>query len=208
MKIRSFLFVAATLFLFSLTTNANVTGVTYQDDGDHGVVCPQYTWPGGDTVNIYGDQYFAPGHILFDVTTDSSGDPTLMLANAIDNDTSFAWTSYEVDIWMNRTFTISAANVSGPAGWGMDSTVEPTGPQTAYQDGNPIPNQYIGHLYFSGTPVVAIGDELDFSYKISFTGGATFTEQLIPVPEPGTLSFLLGGVLLFGGWTAATRRRG
>jgi hypothetical protein len=206
MRTRSIILAGVTLFLTNLASNANITSLSYWDDGDGGIVCPQYTWPGGDTVSIYGDQYFAPGHILFDVTTDSSGDPTLMLGNAIDNDTSFAWTSYEVDIWMSKTFTISAANVSGPAGWGVDSTVQPTGPQTAYQDGNPIPNQYIGHLYFSGTPAVAISDELDFSYDITFTGSATFTEQLIPIPEPGTLSLVLCGALLLGGWTAGKRR--
>lgn len=170
-----------------------------------GIVCPIYSWPGGDTINIYGDQHFAPGHILFDATTDESGDPTLMLANAIDNDTSFAWTSYEVDIWMSKPFTISAYNVSLPAGWSVNSVVQPTGPQTAYQDGNPIPNQYIGNLYFSGTPDVAIGGTLDFDFKISFTGGATFTEQLIPVPEPGALGFLATGMLLSGGFLIGRR---
>lgn len=195
----SIFLIGAGFILFSLSTRADVTEVTYQDDGDGAIVCPQYTWPGGDTINVVGDQYWAPGHILFDVTTDASGDPTLMLANAIDNDTLFDWSAYQVNIWMSAPFTISGANVSEPAGWSVDSTVQPTGPETVYQDGNPIPNQYEGSLYFSGTPDVNIGDELDFNYDISFSGGVTFTEELIPLPEPGALGLLsLGGLLLAG----------
>jgi len=204
MRLRNLVLFAATFSLFTLTSSAVVTDVTYQADGDGAIICPEYAWDGSYTIGVYGDQYGGMGHILFDVQA-TPEDPTLTLANSIDNDTGFAWTSYQVDVWMNQNFLISSEMVSGPAGWGVDSVAQPV-LGTAMWDGNPVPNVYIGHLYLSGTPSVGIGDTLDFSYAISFTGPVSFTEQLVPVPEPASLSLLLGAALLLGGWKATRRQ--
>ena len=209
MKTLSITLIVAGGLLYCSIGKANITYLNYADDGDGALVCNSTNWEGSASslsADITGDLYWGPGHVNGSIQTDGS-DPTLTLANAINNDTSFAWTSYEVDIWMSVPFTISSYTVSGPAGWGVDSVVGPTGPQTVYQDGNPIPNQYIGSLYFSGTPAVAIGGELDFSYAITFTGSATFTQQLIPVPEPGMFGFLTAGALLLGGLMVMRQRR-
>ncbi len=188
MKLR--ILFAAALFLTGLTTSqANITSISYTDDGDGAVKCPIYTWPGGTDVSIYGDQYWGPGHVLFDIVTDSSGDPTLTLANAIENDTAFAWTGYEVDISMNKTFTFSGQTVTLPGDWTVSSVVQP---------GAPIGGIYTGQLFFTAGTPVPVGGELDFAFKLTFLGSAQFTEQLVPVPEPGVFSLLLGGLLLVG----------
>ena len=198
MFIRSILPLVVTPFLFVFNGLATVTSLTYTDDGDGAIVCPPYEWTGGDTVNIYGDQYSGPGHVNFTVGTDTEQDPTLLLINAIDNDTAFAWTGYEVDIMMNKTFTLSGANVLSPGDWTIASLVQP---------GSPVAGIYTGHMIFSGgTPIAPLGT-LDFSFNISFLGSVQFTEQLTPVPEPAALSFLVGGALLLG-WTRFQRRQG
>lgn len=184
----------ASVALLTLPAQSAITDVTYQADGDGGVVCPSYQWPGGDSVSVYGDQYCQPGHILFNVSTDTEQDPTLALLNAIDNDTGFAWTGYEVDIWMNKTFSISGPTVLLPPSWSVSSVDQPV-LGTAYQDGVAIPNVYIGKLFFSGSSPIAVGGTLEFAFSISFSGSASFTEQLVPVPEP-SLGFLGIGAIL------------
>jgi len=83
---------------------------------------------------------------------------------------------------------------------------DPVGDWTAYLTQQPVWNgtDWKGQLDFhAGTPV-AIGGELDFSYAIHFVGSTSysFTQEMMPTPEPGTLSLLLGGVLLLGRRTA------
>lgn len=200
MKIRSLLLCTATLLVSCLVSNASVTGVTYADDGDGAVICPVYTWPGGDTVSIYGDQYGWPGHVLGTISTDSDLDPTLTLASAFDNDTPFVWTDYHVNIFMNHVFTVVPASVSVF----NDSIGDWTGGLT--QQATSTGTNYMAKLdFYAGTPV-PIGDTLYFSYAIQFSGATSFsfTQEMIPTPEPSTLSLLAGGALLLG---ARTLRR-
>jgi hypothetical protein len=198
MKLKIAAFAFATLFLTGLTTaRANVTNVTYGTDSSGALYCPVYNWPGGTAINIYGYQYFGPGSINFNVATDSSGDPTLTLGNTILNDTSFAWTGYEVTVTMNQTFSLSSALVTVPPDWTVSSVVQP---------GAPVAGIYTGNIFLSAGTPVQIDQSLAFSYNLSFLGSVAFTETLTPTPEPGTCSLLLGGLALCG-WITSRRRR-
>jgi hypothetical protein len=199
MKLQILSFSVATLYLTALpSARATVTGISYSPVGTGAISCPVYSWPGGTDVNIYGSQFSGPGSILFNVTTDSSGDPTLTLGNSINNDTGFAWTGYEVQVTMGQTFNLSAASVTVPPDWTVASVMQP---------GAPVAGIYTGDIIFSaGTPVQP-DSALDFSYQLSFTGSVQFTETLTPTPEPGTAGLLVGGAFLLGGWVIRKRRQ-
>ncbi len=204
MKLQTISFSVATLFLTTAlpSAHANVTGISYSSDNSGAINCPVYAWPGGTNVSIYGSQYSGPGSILFNVTTDTSGDPTLTLANSINNDTAFAWTGYEVQVTMAQTFTLSTAAITVPADWFVGSVVQPVIPP-----GSPVGTPYTGEIFFNaGTPIQP-GGQIDFSYQLSFDGSVAFTETLTPTPEPGTASLLLGGLLAVGGWVSRKRRQ-
>lgn len=183
-------------------TKANITGIDYASDGDGAIVCNVYTWNGSlpefTAGTIDGIQYSAPAHVIGNIETDGS-DPTLTLNSTINNDTGFAWTAYDVNVYMSSTFTLSAENVTLPPDW------------TAAITQSPVWNgsQYEGKLEFTGVTPVANGDNLDFGYTISFSGYTSFTfcQEMIPVPEPGTFGFLSAGALLLGGFLAAGRRK-
>lgn len=197
MKRKILALAVAASFLTGLTARANITGITYSSDNNAVLNCPIYTWPGGTGVNIYGYQHSGPGSIDFNVTTDSSGDPTLTLGNTIVNDTGFAWSGYEVTVTMQQTFTLSSALVTVPANWSIGSIVQP---------GAPVGGIYTGNIFLSAGTPIQVGQPLDFSYQLSFDGSVAFTETLTPTPEPGTCSLLLAGLAL-GGWFTSRRRR-
>lgn len=187
--------------LFSGASRANMTSISIGSDGDNAIVCPIYTWSGSAvevSATLSGDQYWQPGHIVGSIQTDSAAsDPTLALGNSINNDTTFAWSAYVVNVYMNTTFTISGAGVSVPGDWST-ATAQPIWNGT----------QYEGQVLFSAGTPVAIGSQLDFAYTISF-GGATsysFTQEMIPVPEPGIYGFIVTGALMLGGILTGCRR--
>jgi hypothetical protein len=62
--------------------------------------------------------------------------------------------------------------------------------------------------YSSGTPV-PVGGTLDFQFNMIFSGATRFsyTVELIPVPEPGTLSLVAVSGVLLGGFALGRRRR-
>ena len=160
------------------------------DDGDGAVKCAVsdliLSNSGDYSTTITGTQCWTPGHVIGDVTTDSDSDPTLILTNLINNDTSFAWTAYDVTVSMANTFTLSNATPLLPNTWTV-ATIQPV----------LIGGQYVGHINFSDVPPVAIGDNFEFQYFLSF-GGATsysFTQTMEPVPEPLTFALLGAAVL-------------
>lgn len=130
---------------------------------------------------------------------ETPSDPTLTINGSIDNQSSFAWTGYILDIGMDQTFSINSANVTAPAGWTAGIT-QPSGPDS---NGN-----YTGTIdYFmtaGGTPVAispAANSTLSFAYQIEFNGTTSYsvTQTATPVPEPSAFGFLLLGGIFLGG---------
>jgi hypothetical protein len=151
-------------------------------------------------MNVYGDQFGVTGSIIADVTTDSELDPTLTIGSFVDNDTSFAWTGYLVNVYMNTTFTLSGVTVSTPGDWGVVNVLQPvfTG------------SNYVGTIQLDTGAPIAIGSQLGFSYSMIFSSAThySFTQEMTAVPEPGTLEFVtLGGLLLAAFPLSRIRRR-
>jgi hypothetical protein len=187
MKLRMFVIMAALVASASLS-RANITGETLADDGDGVITCKIYSLitnsPGNYQLNIHGDHnIWGPGHILGNIYTDTETDPTLALDQSIDNDTGSAWGDYQVQVTMNKSFTFSNIGVAN-SGWTFTVT-QPT----------QVGSDWIGDVdYYAGIPV-SISGTLDFNYSITFTGSASFAEQLTPSPVPEPMS---AGVLLLG----------
>lgn len=204
MKRLSLILVVVGGLLYCSTSKANITNVVFQSDGDGAIIdCPVYTWSGDVSslsVPIKGDQLWGPAHVsgIID-TTGPIGDPSLTISSAIVNDTAFTWTAYQVNVYMNNSFTLSGQAVTLPPDWGATIAQAPAWNGT----------QYEGQLLFTaGTPVM-VGDELDFGYTVSFSGATSFvfTQEMIPIPEPGTFGFLAVGALLLGATLTAGRRK-
>jgi hypothetical protein len=191
-KTRTFLMVAATLAWCSVA-QASITDATAS--GDNNVSCI-YTFSPIDNTLTLNETQVGVGMITGDITTDVPGDPTLTIQNVINNDTGYAWPAYHVNVFMSQPFTIANTIVLNP-GWTGSVTQQPVLSGSTY--GGQID-------YLGGTPVLD-GQILSFSYQITFSGTASFSQELIPVPEPGPLSLVLGGGLLLAGCMFARQRR-
>ncbi|HPA20215.1 MAG TPA: PEP-CTERM sorting domain-containing protein [Verrucomicrobiae bacterium] len=170
------------------SAQANIIGATLDDDGDGAVTCTT-TWDAGtSTLTATCKQYWSPGHMLGTVTTDTELDPTLWVINSIENDTGASWIGYQLNITMNKSFSI--VGVVSPPDWTWAIT-QPT------QSGS----QWTGTLdYFSGT-AVGISDAGYFGYVVSFLGSVNFAQEMIPqlIPEPASMAvLLLGAAALLG----------
>jgi hypothetical protein len=173
------------------------------DDGDGAIVMNGPTWTevGGEyELRMNGSQYWAPGHILGDFDTDTELDPTVSIIQDLDNDTTFAWTDYHIEIGMNKSFSILSTGLWMPAGW--------TAVITAPLGGQPLPNGsglgWVGIIdYYIGTGApVNIGDTATFGFKVSFIGDVQYCTKQYPTPEPTTI-LLLG----LGAMSVIRRRR-
>jgi hypothetical protein len=142
------------------------------------------------------------------ITTSDPLDPTLTINNSINNDSGFAWTGYNVQVFLNTNFSISfpAVPVSNPSGWSASVVTA-----VHFDSGSGL---WTGTIdYVGGTPVSPVNsdpnNEFDFAYKVTFSGLTSYslTESVTPVPEPGTFSLLMVGGLLLGGRVVARRRQ-
>ena len=192
-KQSAILVILAVLFVCS-TSRANITNVWYGSDGDGAFVCTNWSWSGSASevpVSVYGDQFSAPGHLLLKVLTDSPEDPTLKIDNTIENDTGFTWTEFTVNLTMAVPFTLTNTFVSTPGDWNV------VGPlvQTAINTGS---NYLATVLYDTGPAIPNDGSStIEFGYWVKFSGSPayTITQEMIPVPEPGTLALLAAGLI-------------
>ena len=189
MKIR-ILAIMAALLAGAGFSRADIIGNTIADDGDGVMSCYTYgflqTGYHAFQLSIDGSQnLWDAGHIQGDIITDTPTDPTLTLFNEIDNDTGIAWGDYHVQVTMSKPFTFSSVGVAN-SGWTFNTTAPVL-----------VGSDWIGYIdYFGyGNPVLALGT-LDFNYSMTFTGGASFQEQLTPssVPEPGTFALMVCGL--------------
>jgi hypothetical protein len=208
MKMRVFVLIVLATVLYCSPSRASITTASWWDDGDGALQC---SWTNltlsGDaqsgTLSMSGVQNWGPGHMVGWIQTTGGEDPTLTLASSIQNDTNFAWTAYIVNVYMNNTFSLSSAGVTVPPDWSVTSVVQPSSPLV----GGPFNGDYEGTINLSSGTPVAIGNDIAFSYELSFSGASefNFTQEVIPVgvPEPGAFAL----VALSGGLLALVRRR-
>jgi len=189
-------------------SRANITNVNWSSDSNF--ICPDRPWKGSTnnlTLPIQGSQVGGPGNLYGNVLTDTPTDPTLTLGTSDENNTTFAWTGYYLNIFLPVTFTLSNVSVdnwdNGDANDVHDWTVNLLA--APFYNGS----SYEAEIEFlSGTPVPNDGSELDFGYTVHFSGASQYslTQQMMPVPEPATVG-LVGVSLLLGAWTMARRRQ-
>jgi hypothetical protein len=166
---------------------ASITNVTCASEGE---VWAVYTYDQYDHLSFYAHQYDGAARMTGSIFTDSAVDPTLIINATIDNDTSFPWTGYHINVFMNQMFSISSPTVLNP-GWTANITSQPL-----WNGAN-----YAGQVdYYGGNPV-GIGQILSFGYRITFDGALqyNFGQELMPVPEPGSAGLFVAGALLFAG---------
>ena len=187
------------LLLAVPTVNASITGWTCTDDGDGAIVMSPTGWTdnGGHdyTYSMNCAQYWYPGHLLGDFTTDTELDPAVGIIEDISNDTAFDWTDYHITIGMTKTFTFLNSGLMMPDGW----TAQIIAPVAGILPNSNNVSGYVGtvNYYQSAGDPVAIGDDGLFGFKVSFTGSTSFTTQQIPTPEPATIGLLgLGAMAL------------
>jgi PEP-CTERM motif len=203
MEKRGILLAGLLSFILCSISSANITNVNYASDGDGVFNCTAWSWnynsPEVTLPNITGDYVDPtgtgqPGHLILNVLTDSSADPTLKISNSINNDSSFAWTAFTVNLYMAVQFTVTNTTLSGPAGWSLASPST----QTAFYNGT----QWEATVLYQGGPAIPNDNvsSIDFGYWVQFSGSPayTITQEMIPVPEPGTFALLASSLLLGG----------
>ncbi|MBN2446848.1 MAG: PEP-CTERM sorting domain-containing protein [Phycisphaerae bacterium] len=177
--------------------NAAIIDASCTDDGDGAVTMGawDWTWDAGTetaTMTVPETQHWGPAHIFPEFFADSEVDPYAWVIKEVENDTTFVWTDYHINITLNNTFTIVEA--AGPAGWLTPVITQPT----------QVGSEWIGSVdyYYGGSGTeILIGGIGDFSAKMQFAGSASFCFEQIPTPEPASL-----GLLVMGGLALLRRR--
>jgi len=186
----------------SLPAHAGITGWACAPDSDGAIDCVASWDPNTYEMTMTGNQYSSPGHMEGSFTTDPN-DPTVTMITFVDNDTSFTWTGFTVNVYMDTAFTLSNAVVYGPSGWSAGLTQPAGSPSTIYDADGRLWSYMGTAAYSGGTSVPNDGSTLSFGYKMAFTGSIQFEQEMIPIPEPAALA-----VLGAGGLFLLRRRRG
>lgn len=198
MKFRTIAIICALLACASI---CNASLILQNYSVDPAIQNPDVGWAtGGDTdyTLLFSGNQQSAGSLSATLTQDVPGDPNIFVSNGFENDTAYAWTDYHVVVKMDHPFNLSNAVILPPP---SDWTATPVSVTPAVPDGS----LWVGYVdYLGGTPI-PVGGELDFSYKISFAGysSVTYSQDLFPTPEPGTLVLLVCGLV---GLLAVRRR--
>jgi hypothetical protein len=205
MSTKIYLLVVSVCFLGWSIVDASVTSIPTWNYGGgfycYAPVLSTDSGTGAQSLGITGTQS-SLGSLGLSILTDTVNDPTLTINESINNQSSFAWTGYILNVSMDQSFSINSAGVIAPSGWTATITA-PSGP---------VAGIYTGTIDFtSGTPVgIFPGPDstLNFGYQVTFSGSTqyTLTESANPVPEPGASNLLMAGGLLVSGSMAAKRR--
>ncbi len=189
------LFALMLALLAVLTTSAwaDIIGWTCQDDHDGALVMGTPGW--SENADVYTmtapcKQYWGPGNIEGDFTTDTPTDPNVWILENVENDTTFAWTGYQFQIQMTKAFSITAVQTPDIS-WG-DTITQPV--LTA--------GVWIGEVDYAGGAPIAIGDSATFGLKVNFSGSTSYYTTQTPVPEPA-----ITGMLALGSLLALRRKR-
>jgi len=188
---RLYVLVAAAVLAAALPiARAEIIGWDLDDDGDGAVILEWAAWD-AETYTLYEGctQYWWPGHLLGSFTTDTEEDPTVWIRNTVYNEGDvepLIWTDFHINVYMNKPFTILDAVVPDPSDWFVQQIVQPT------QQGM----QWVGSVdYLGGTPIY-LGEFGQFDFQISFLGSINYCLELIPTPEPASLTLLALGLSL------------
>ena len=181
--------------------NASVTGWNCQADGDGAVVCQtNLTGSAPDyTMNIVENMYGTPGHVEGTITTDTLLDPSINFNKSVTNDTTFAWSDYHFNMFMQQPFSITGVGPM-PLGWTAVVTAVNT-TAGSYEDSHHNPFAYQGAVDFYNTSGsnVAIGQMANFGAIANFSGYSLYSFEIeqIATPEPVSLALLaLGGLFI------------
>ncbi len=148
----------------------------------------QWTQLDADTyaLDLAETVHAVPASVTGDITG-AAGDPRVWIRKTVENDTTFSWAAYHIDIRMPVYFDI--LQITDPATW---THLEPT-------PAMPLPSgKWQASIdWLAGTPI-AVGDWGDFGIFVSFVGSVDYCVDQIPIaPEPASLLLLaVGGLFL------------
>lgn len=146
-------------------------------------------------MSVGSAQYDGTSQLNMSFTTNTTTDPSILINDSFNNDTTFAWTAYDVNVLMPNMFTLSNVQSLTPNSW------SPTIGPEFYNAGL---SEYEYQITFSGPNPIQVGQNFNYQYQINFSGLTSyqFSEQQTPVPEPASL----GVVVLLGIVCGKSRR--